>query len=88
MKGISCSFGMIDRCMTYETENSDLVETFVKMGAIPLMKSVSSQGQVPFFEATNGIWGTSLNPWNTNRTCGTSSIGSIIANRFANFAIS
>jgi Asp-tRNA(Asn)/Glu-tRNA(Gln) amidotransferase A subunit family amidase len=57
-----------------QTEDSPIVESYLKAGAIPLVRGNVAMGAMSI-HTKNLVFGESLNPYNTSRSCGGSSGG-------------
>ena len=78
VSGVRCTMGSKVFADRISTHSEALVERLERQGAIVLAKS-----NLPEFAAggttSNEVFGTTVNPWNTERTCGGSSGGSAAA---------
>ena len=74
MKGFTSSCGLAWKLDYPDTEDAVLVQLLVDQGAIPFVRSNVCQAMI-WIETSNGVYGRSLNPWDTTRTTGGSSGG-------------
>lgn len=70
------------------TENSPIVTSYLKAGAIPIVRGNCALGAMSI-HTKNLVFGESLNPYNTSRSCGGSSGGDsgLVASRCVPFGI-
>lgn len=73
-KGKFSSVGFAHLMDEDQTENSPIVLSYLKSGAIPLVRGNVALGAMAI-HTKNHVFGESLNPYNTSRSCGGSSGG-------------
>lgn len=73
-KGKFSSVGFAHLMQEVQSENSPIVESYLKAGAIPLVRGNVAMGAMSI-HTKNLVFGESLNPYNTARSCGGSSGG-------------
>jgi len=74
LKGTDSTAGVPGNCFKENKENAVIVKALLSAGAVIFVKSNVPQTLL-VFETCNPIYGTTLNPWNYDRTCGGSSGG-------------
>ena len=73
-KGKFTSVGLAYLCSDVAREDSPIVELYLKAGAIPLVRGNCAMGAMAI-HTKNLVFGETLNPLNTQRSCGGSSGG-------------